>query len=117
MPTRTPRALVCVLLMMLAAASPVVTPASAQASILLNVTPQHAVLEPGDSLNITLEIHNNASSIKSFNLSADSASLDDVWEVVLVDSTVSNVFPTWSKNTTVIPVSYTHLTLPTIYSV
>lgn len=102
MPTRTPRALVCVLVMMLAAASPVVTPASAQASILLNVTPQHAVLEPGDSLNITLEIHNNASSIKSFNLSADSASLDDVWEVVLVDSTVSNVFPTWSKNTTVI---------------
>ena len=102
MSTRTPRALVCVLLMMLAAASPVVTPASAQESILLTVTPQHAVLSPGDSINITLEVHNNASSIKSFNLSIDNGSLDDVWEVVQIDATVSNVFPTWSKNTTVI---------------
>lgn len=102
MPTRTPRALVCVLLMMLAAASPVVTPVSAQESILLTVTPQHAVLAPGENLNITLEVNNNASSIKSFNLTVDEANLDSVWEVVPVDNTVSNVFPTWSKNTTVI---------------
>lgn len=79
-----------------------VAPASAHSSILLSVDVQHAVLEPGQSINITLSIENNASAIESFNVSVDEGNLASVWTVIPVDATVDNVFPTWRKNTTLV---------------
>jgi len=79
-----------------------VAPASAHSSILLSVDVQHVVLEPGQSINITLSIENNASAIESFNVSVDEGNLASVWTVIPVDATVDNVFPTWRKNTTLV---------------
>ena len=96
------RAVAGVLLLLLTAASPLVTSVSANETVLLSVDPQHAVLAPGESLNLTLTVNNNGSSIRDYNLTVDDASLDDVWDVVPVANAVNNVFPTWSKNTTVV---------------
>jgi len=68
----------------------------------LSVDVQHVVLEPGQSINITLSIENNASAIESFNVSVDEGNLASVWTVIPVDATVDNVFPTWRKNTTLV---------------
>ena len=96
------RAVAGVLLLLLTAASPLVTTASANETVLLSVDPQHAVLAPGESLNLTLTVNNNGSSIRDYNLTVDDASLDAVWDVIPVANAVNNVFPTWSKNTTVV---------------
>ncbi|MFZ8905947.1 MAG: DUF4886 domain-containing protein [Poseidonia sp.] len=102
MSTRAGRAVCCVLVLLMMSLSPMVAPASAHSSILLSVDVQHAVLEPGQSINITLSIENNASAIESFNVSVDEGNLASVWTVIPVDATVDNVFPTWRKNTTLV---------------
>ena len=56
----------------------------------------------GDSDNVTLFIENNASAIETFNISVDVTGLSSVWEVIPSEETVDNVFPTWSKNTTIV---------------
>ena len=102
MSSRTGRAVCCVLVLMAMSLSPMVVPASAHSSILLSVDVQHVVLEPGQSLNITLTVENNASSIESYSISVDTGNLASVWTVIPVDNTVDNVFPTWTKNTTLV---------------
>ncbi len=102
MSSRAGRAVFCVLALMAMGLSPLVTPVSAHASILLSVDVQHAVLEPGQSMNLTLTIENNASSIESYDVSVDDTNLASPWTVVPIDSTVDNVFPTWRKNTTLV---------------
>ena len=92
----------CVLALMAMSLTPLVAPASAHSSILLTVDVQHAVLEPGQSMNLTLKIENNGSSIESFNVTVDDTGLAAPWTVIPVDGTVNNVFPTWSKNTTLV---------------
>ena len=96
------RALTCVALLLLMSASPLLSTASAHSSILLSVDTNHVVLSPGESANVTLSIENNASSIESFNLTVDDSTLAAYWEVIAIDAEVSNVFPTWAKNTTII---------------
>jgi len=83
-------------------ASPLLSTASAHSSILLSVDTNHVVMSPGESANITLSIENNASSIESYNITVDDSSLSVYWEIIATDAEVSNVFPTWSKNTTII---------------
>lgn len=102
MSSRAGRAVFCVLALMAMSLTPLVAPASAHSSILLSVDVQHAVLEPGQSMNLTLRIENNGSSIESYNISIDDAGLAAPWTVIPVDETVDNVFPTWSKNTTLV---------------
>ena len=102
MSTRAGRAVCCVLVLLMMSLSPMVAPASAHSSILLSVDVQHAVLEPGQSINITLSIENNATAIESFNVSIDEGNLASVWTILPVDETVDNVFPTWTKNTTLV---------------
>lgn len=102
MSSRAGRAVFCVLALMAMGLSPLVTPVSAHASILLSVDVQHAVLEPGQSMNLTLTIENNASSIESYDVSVDDTNLASPWTVVPIDNTVDNVFPTWRKNTTLV---------------
>jgi len=71
-------------------------------AILLSVDRSHVQLEPGNSTNITLTIENNGSVIDDYNLSIDSNSLDDVWQVNLTQSNVTNVVPTTSTSTTIV---------------
>jgi len=71
-------------------------------AILLSVDKSHEQLEPGNSTNITLTIANNGSVIDDYNLSIDSSSLDDVWQVNLTQSNVTNVVPTTSTSTTIV---------------
>ena len=92
----------CVLVLMAMSLTPLVMPVAADDSILLTVDMQHVVLEPGQTTNITLTIENNASAIESYNVSVDLAGLASPWSVQPVETTVSNVFPTWSKNTTLV---------------
>ena len=102
MSSRSARALGFTLLLLLTGLSPLVMTASADPSIHLSVDSSHVILEPGQSTNVTLTINNNGSSIESYNLSIDDSGLAAYWEIVAVDETVDNVFPTWSKNTTII---------------
>ena len=118
-----------------------VTPVVAHEDITLSVDQMHVVLAPGEVFNLTLTIENGGDSIEDFNVSADSS--NSLWSVVPSQPLVEDVFPTWSKNTTLIisldysalpsdstsvnitvtesdanisssiAVSYTHLTLPT----
>ena len=57
---------------------------------------------PGSAGNVTLTIENNATAIETFNVSVDSAGLSNLWNISASEDTVENVFPTWSKNTTII---------------
>ena len=102
MSSRPGRAVFCVLALLAMGLSPLVVPAAAHDSILLSVDVQHAVLEPGQSLNITLTVENNGSSIEDYNITVDDAGLASPWTVIVVDTTLENVFPTWTKNATVV---------------
>ena len=102
MSSRPGRAVFCVLALLAMGLSPLVVPAAAHDSILLSVDVQHAVLEPGQSLNITLTVENNGSSIEDYNITVDDAGLASPWTVIVVDATLENVFPTWTKNATVV---------------
>ena len=102
MSSRPGRAVFCVLALMVMSLSPLVVPAAAHDSILLTVDVQHAVLEPGQSMNITLTVENNGSSIEDYNITVDDTGLASPWTVIVVDETLGNVFPTWSKNTTIV---------------
>ncbi len=102
MSSRPARAVACVLVLLMMSVSPLIGSASADDSILLSTDVQHVVLAPGQSTNITLTVENNGSSIQSYNLSVDSGSLASYWSILPVDATVDNVFPTWSKNTTIV---------------
>lgn len=102
MSSRPARAVACVAVLLLMGLSPMLVAVSAHDSILLSTNDQHVVLEPGQSANITLTLENNGSSITTYNITVDDASLSAVWEIINVDSTVNNVFPTWSKNTSII---------------
>ncbi len=90
------------LVLLLTGLSPLLTTVQAADSILLTASSQNVVLVPGQSTNISIDIENNGSSIETFNISVDDSSLASYWEILPVDTTVANVFPTWSKNTTVV---------------
>ncbi|MDP6199262.1 MAG: NEW3 domain-containing protein, partial [Candidatus Poseidonia sp.] len=102
MSSRPARTVACVLVLLMMSLSPLIGSASAHDSILLSTDVQHVVLEPGQSTNITLTVENNGSSIETYNLSVDASPLASYWHVLPVDETVNNVFPTWSKNTTIV---------------
>ena len=74
--------------------SPLVGSASADEPILLSTDVQHVVLTPGQSTNITLTVGNNGTSIESYNLSVHTGALASYWNILPVDATVDNVFPT-----------------------
>ena len=102
MSSRPARAVACVLVLLMMSLSPLVGVAAADDSILLQTDTQHVVLAPGQSTNVTLTVENNGSSIETYNISIDDGSLAMYWEILPVDDTLDNVFPTWSKNTTVV---------------
>src|SRR6056300_821768 len=102
MSSRPARAVACVFVLLMMTVSPLIGSASADNSILLSTDVQHVVLAPGQSTNITLAVENNGTSIESYNLSVDAGSLASYWSILPVDETVDHVFPTWTKNTTIV---------------
>ena len=102
MTTERRSAVVLVVSLLLVSLTPFIGTAAADDSIHLSVDVQHVVLTPGGAANVTLTITNNGSSIDSFDVEVDNASLHPSWEVLALDANVTNVFPTWSKNTTVV---------------
>ena len=102
MTTERRSAVVLVVSLLLVSLSPVIGSAAADDAIHLSVDVQHVVLSPGAAANVTLTVLNNGSSIDSFTVEVDDASLHPSWEVLALDENVTNVFPTWSKNTTIV---------------
>ena len=102
MSSRPVRAVAFVLVLLFASLSPLATPASAHSAILLDVDAHHVVLEPGQSSNVTLTIENNGSSIRSYNVSTETGVLSSLWSITATEPVVENIFPTWSKNTTIV---------------
>ncbi|HIF46371.1 MAG TPA: hypothetical protein EYQ73_06245 [Candidatus Poseidoniales archaeon] len=88
-----------IILVFLMGISPLVPLASADSSIGLSSDISHVILSPGQATNLTLSIHNNGSSIESYNVSVSGA--PSAWEVIPTESVVNNAFPTWTKNTTI----------------
>ena len=62
------RAVVLVLLMLAASASPLAITAKADPTIVLSVDTPHMILIPGESVNVSLVIENNGSSIETLSL-------------------------------------------------
>ncbi len=102
MASQRARAVSCVAVLLLMGLAPMAMTVGASSTVLLSSDAQHVVLEPGQSTNITLTVENNGSSITSYNLTLDDGGLSSVWDIAPVDDVVTNVFPTWSKNTTVV---------------
>ena len=102
MSNRPTRAVAFVLVLLFASMSPLALQVSAHQSILLSTDTSHVILMGGESGNVTLNIENNATAIESFNVTVDTSGLSSVWQVIPSESTVENVFPTWSKNTTIV---------------
>ena len=96
------RAVAFVFVLLMASLAPLATPVAAHSAILLDVDTHHVVLDPGQSSNITLSIENNGSSIESYEVTVDTGTLNSVWTVNTTDAVVDNVFPTWTRNTTLV---------------
>ncbi|DAC17969.1 MAG TPA: hypothetical protein HA276_02835, partial [Candidatus Poseidoniaceae archaeon] len=93
MTTERRSAVVLVVSLLLVSLTPFIGTAAADDSIHLSVDVQHVVLTPGGAANVTLTITNNGSSIDSFDVEVDNASLHPSWEVLALDANVTNVFP------------------------
>ena len=96
------RAVGFVFVLLMASLSPLAAPAAAHNAILLDVNTHHVVLQPGDSANISLSIENNGSAIESYNITINTGSLSSVWAINATEDVIENVFPTWSRNTTIV---------------
>ena len=75
MTTERRSAVVLVVSLLLVSLSPIIGSAAADDAIHLSVDVQHVVLMPGAATNVTLTITNNGSSIDSFDVEVDNASL------------------------------------------
>ena len=98
------RALVLVGMMLLASATPLAQMSKADSEIELDVDMSHMILTPGESMNLTLTIHNNGSSIETYDVEIDSTVSPPpaAWTVTPTSNTVSNVLPTYNSTLTVV---------------
>lgn len=102
MSSQTSRAVVLVAVLLAASLTPLAFTASADEAIQLSTDVSHVSLVNGQSSNVTLTINNNGTAIESYNITIDAASLSSVWQIDASQDVVEDVFPTWSKNTTII---------------
>ena len=102
MSSQSTRAVALVVVLLIASLTPLAFSAAADEAIHLSTDVTHVSLSDGQSGNVTLTIHNNGTSIESYNVTINSATLSSVWEIIASEDVVDNVFPTWSKNTTII---------------
>ena len=73
------RAFVLVGMMLLASASPLAQITKADPQIELQVDMNHMILTPGESMNLTLTIENNGSSIEDYDVETTTAGLSSLW--------------------------------------
>jgi len=83
-------------------AAPLVPLASASDSIGLSLNPVHLIISPGESDNVTLSIHNNGSSIETFEIEILDSALPAAWQVIAATENETNVFPTYTRNSTIV---------------
>ena len=96
------RAFVLVGMMLLASASPLAQFTKADPEIELQVDMAHMILIPGESMNLTLTIENNGSSIETYDVETSTAGLSSLWTAVPTSNSVSNVLPTYNTTTTIV---------------
>ena len=96
------RAVVLVGMMLLASASPLAQFTQADSQIELSTDSSHMILTPGESVNLTLTIENNGSSIESYDVETSTGDLSSLWTATPTSNTVSNVLPTYNTTTTVV---------------
>ena len=96
------RAFVLVGMMLLASASPLAQITKADPQIELQVDMNHMILTPGESMNLTLTIENNGSSIEDYDVETTTAGLSSLWTATPTSSSVGNVLPTYNTSTTVV---------------
>ena len=96
------RALVLVGMMLLASASPLAQLTKADPEIELQVDMSHMILTPGESMNLTLTIENNGSSIETYDVETSTNGLSSLWTATPTASSVSNVLPTYNTTTTIV---------------
>ena len=98
------RAFVLVGMMLLASATPIAQLSKADPEIELEVDQSHMILTPGESVNLTLTIHNNGSSIETYDVEIDSmvSPPPAAWTVTPTSNTVSNVLPTYNSTLTIV---------------
>ena len=96
------RAVVLVALMLLASASPLAQITRADPEIELHVDMSHMILVPGESMNLTLTIENNGSSIETYDVETSTDGLSSLWSATPTSNSVSNVLPTYNTTTTIV---------------
>ena len=96
------RAVVLVGIMLLASASPLAQFTRADPQIELSTDASHMILIPGESMNLTLTIENNGSSIETYDVETSTNGLSSLWSVTPTSNTVSNVLPTYNTTTTIV---------------
>ena len=83
------RALVLVGMMLLASASPLAQFTKADPEIELQVDMSHMILTIGESMNLTLTIENNGSSIETYDVETSTNGLSSLWTATPTASSVS----------------------------
>ena len=96
------RAVVLVGIMLLASASPLAQFTRADPQIELSTDVSHMILIPGESMNLTLTIENNGSSIETYDVETTTNGLSSLWSATPTSNTVSNVLPTYNTTTTIV---------------
>jgi hypothetical protein len=96
------RAVVLVGIMLLASASPLAQFTRADPQIELSTDVSHMILTPGESMNLTLTIGNNGSSIETYDVETTTNGLSSLWSATPSSNTVSNVLPTYNATTTIV---------------
>ena len=96
------RAVVLVGMMLLASASPLAQMSRADSEIELQVDMSHMILVPGESVNLTLTIENNGSSIETYDVETSLDGLSSLWMATPTANSVANVLPTYNTTTTIV---------------
>ncbi|MGB1568183.1 MAG: hypothetical protein ACPHBQ_06865, partial [Candidatus Poseidoniaceae archaeon] len=82
------RAVLLVGMMLLASASPLAQFTTADPEIELQVDMSHMILTPGESMNLTLTIENNGSSIETYSVETSTAGLSLLWTATPTSNSV-----------------------------
>ncbi len=98
------RCITLVTILLFASTLPLISgTATASDSIGLTLTPQHLILSPGVSTNVTLSVHNNDSSMThDFDVEVNMAGVASTWNITRSDTRLNSVLPTFTRDTTLV---------------
>ncbi len=91
------------LLLFTAVLLPLVPVVSADSDIGLELSSVHAVVMPGQAVNVTLTLTNDDQwATHEYNLTLNTSTLSGDWDVTLADTALGPVYPTLSDTTTIV---------------